>query len=179
MSDIDYPTTRALVLLDLQQDFLSPDGRLPVEPSQSRSVVEAAKAAMSKARQASMPVIGVYNAFPRSDIVGNVLRRFAALEGSPGAIWTREAPIESASMFKKRRPDAFTNACFERFLRLNRIGELLIGGVFASACVAATTRSALAHGYRVKLLVAAIGDSSERRKSMALKRLASFGAELI
>jgi len=167
---------RALILLDLQHDFLRLDGRLPIEAAQMGTVIDAANAAIGQAEEADVPVIAIRNAFPPSDWLRNLFRRHAAMAGSPGAEWDARVPLGSAPVFDKGVADAFSTPALGRHLRRAQVDHLIVGGVFASACVSATVRSAIERGFRVTLLEPAIGDSSQPRKARAMRRLAELGA---
>lgn len=169
---------RALLLLDMQRDFLADDGRLPIEFAQVAPLIAAAGAAVRLAEREGVPVIAVRNAFPAGARLGNLLRRNAALAGSAGAEWDPRVPLGEAMLFDKARPDAFTEPRFGAALQAREVRHLIVGGVFASACVTATVRSAILRGYQVTLLCQAIGDRTAARKLSALHRLAAAGAVL-
>ena len=78
----------ALLMLDFQDDFLDPTGRLPIGPGQVDSLVDAARRAVDHASRSSLPVIRIGNEFRRRNVIGNVARHDAAMKGSDGAAWT-------------------------------------------------------------------------------------------
>jgi nicotinamidase-related amidase len=83
---------RALLLIDFQDDFLEPDGRMPICRSQVAPVLAAAARAIEQARQAGDLVVAIGNEFRPDDRLMNLLRRHAAIAGSPGARWTNALP---------------------------------------------------------------------------------------
>jgi nicotinamidase-related amidase len=168
----------ALLLIDFQRDFLAPDGRMPVARGQIESVVAAANKAIADARARGEEIVAIGNEFPRSDVVMNFFRRNAALTGSPGAMWDKRIPITSVPYFRKWRGDAFCNPALEEFLRTHGVGQVTLAGLFASACVSATAKGALARGFKVTILGDAVADSSARARDAALQRLARRGASV-
>ena len=83
----DTAPRRALLLIDFQYDFLADDGRMPVDRTQVKPVVAAARSAIDKAHGAGDRVVRIGNEFKPGDFVGNALRRRAAIAGSPGTCW--------------------------------------------------------------------------------------------
>jgi len=168
----------ALLLIDFQRDFLAPDGRMPVARGQIESLIAAANKAIADARARGEEVVAIGNEFPRSDVVQNFFRRNAALAGSPGAAWDERIPVTGAPYFRKWRSDAFCNPALEEFLREHLVGQVTLAGLFASGCVSATAKGALARGFRVTILGHAVADSSGQARDTALERLARRGASV-
>ncbi len=129
--------TRALVLIDLQYDFLDAAGRMPVAAEQVASMLAEIGRSAAAAKAAGDPVFAVANRFARLD-PGNLFRRFAAVAGFKGAAWDARAPEADAGCFTKASGSAFSNPKFEEALRSRGISEIVLTGVYASGCVAAT-----------------------------------------
>jgi nicotinamidase-related amidase len=169
---------RALVLIDLQYDFVNPNGRMPVASDQIEPMLAEIGKAAASASAAGDPIIAVANRFPRLD-PGNLFRRFAAVAGSPGAAWDKRAPQANAGNFTKSSGSAFTNPEFERALRAKDIGEIVLTGVYTSGCVAATAKGALKRGFKVCLLAPGTADGSERARQSAIGRLEKAGVRIV
>ena len=86
--------------------------------------------------------------------------------------------VMPAAHFTKRRRDAFSNRNLIAHLTERGVKELLIGGVYANACVAATTRAALRRGFNVTVVTDAIGAISDDGRERACIALACHGAKL-
>ena len=108
----------------------------------------------------------------------NLLRRYASLEGSEGARWDDRVPLAGLTYLPKWASSAFVNPAFEDWLRREGVKTIVLTGMFASACVTATTKDALKRGFRVRLLTPAIACSNDRSKARALRRLERAGATL-
>lgn len=173
------PQRRALLLLDFQEDFLSPDGRMPVAEHQVTPVLSMARRAMMDAAQNGDFVAAIGNEFKRSAYITNIFRRYASLEGSLGSRWTLELPLEGVPYFPKWRRSAFVNHELVSWLNENRIGTLALAGLQAKACVTATAKDALARNLRVELISSAIACVSDNSRARALARLARRGAVVI
>jgi len=168
----------ALVVMDMQHDFLAPDGKLPVAADQVDGMVAAANVLVDTAVQKGLLVVYVVNHFRRSQWLSNLFRHSAALEGSAGAGMDERVHQVSDRVFVKSQRDAFTNPAFGDFLRQQGVGHLLVAGVFADACVKATVQSALASGYHVTVVSDAVGARDERTRQKALGCMRRAGAEV-
>jgi nicotinamidase-related amidase len=168
----------AFLVLDMQRDFLEDGGRLPVAGEQVASLLESVNALIEDAVAAGAPVIYVLNAFSPSDWLGNVFRHGAALEGSAGAELDPRLVVRGSVRFTKKRSDAFSNPELNAFLRERRIGQLIIAGVFADACVKATATAALRRGYRVTVPRDAVAAGSDGARLRALAAMDRMGARV-
>ena len=164
----------ALLLIDFQRDFLSPDGRMPIAEGQVADVIAATNELIDAAKRRGDLVAAISNEFHQFDPL-NIFRRNAALAGSPGACWDERVRSTGASYFRKWRGDAFCNPLLQQFLKEKGIDALSIAGLMASACVTATAKSALRRGFRVTVVARAVADTSERRRQIALERLCHSG----
>jgi nicotinamidase-related amidase len=169
---------RALILLDFQRDFLADDGRMPVARHHVAPVLAAARRAADQARLRGDLVIKVGNEFRRGDIVGNLLRRRAAVAGSAGTAWDDRIDVEDALYVPKSAGSAFTNPALGAALDTEGVKHLTIAGLFANGCVRATAEAALRRGLTVEVLRDAVACSSDRSRDRALGRLANRGAHV-
>jgi nicotinamidase-related amidase len=176
MTTAAEPGRRALVLLDFQRDFLAEDGRMPVARHHVAPVLAAARCAADQARTRGDLIVRVGNEFRRGDVVGNLLRRRAAVAGSVGTAWDDRVPAEDAIYLPKSAGSAFTNPALDAALAARGIRHLTIAGLFARGCVRATAEAALRRGLTVELLADAVACSSDRSRDRALRRLAARGA---
>jgi nicotinamidase-related amidase len=174
MSESNEKTHVALLLIDFQKDFLSPDGRLPVAQNQVLPVLQAASQALSEFRSQGLPVVAVGNEFRRGDPF-NLFRRFASIQGSPGAAWDQRLPIDGAQYFPKWGGSAFGNPALEPWLRDRGVTGLVLTGLQAKACVTATAKDAVKRGFRVFTIDEAIACASDATRERALTRLHATG----
>lgn len=129
----------AILLMDLQHDFLGAEGcRMPVEPGSVAPLIDTANAILDKAMLKDMLPILVVNRFPASDRIGNFFRRGAAVSGTRGA--ELDARIRSSSQVKvidKASASAFTNPELDRYLRAENITDVV-------ACIALMEQARIA-----------------------------------
>ena len=169
----------ALLLLDLQVDFVDPAGRLPISRDQISPVLAAANRAIAAAKSGHLAAAYIGNEYGFWDIPGNWFRRGAAMKSSFGsALDPLVTRIAGAPYFAKHRGDAFSNDALERFLVSNDIGRVVLAGVYADACIYCTARSAINRGYRVTVLADAVGAASDEDRRAALRSLSRLGVEV-
>lgn len=178
LNDLTPAGDGALVLLDFQFEFLDASGRMPVCRQHVTPTIDAALKAVEIFKKSGRPVAAIGNEFRRGDYFMNLLRRHASMKGSRGAIWDQRVPLDGLAYFPKWAESAFVNPEFETWLRREKVREIAICGMFASACVSSTAREALKKGYRVRLVSDAIACSNDRTKARSLARLRRKGALL-
>ena len=145
---------------------------------QMEGVIAAMNEALQCATRQRLEVIYITNAFAPLDPL-NLLRNRAAIENSAGAMLDpRVQQVTPSAHFTKRRRDAFSNKDLIVYLTERGVKELLIGGVYADACVAATARAALRRGFKVTVLTDAVGAISDNGRERACAALARRGAKL-
>jgi nicotinamidase-related amidase len=166
------------MLIDFQSDFLDDDGRMPVARNHVEPAIGAAAAATRLYQERGQPVLAIGNQFRRRDYMMNLLRRYAALEGSPGAQWDSRLPLDEITFFAKWETSAFCNPELATWLTNRSIRTLVICGLMARACVSATATEAMQRGFKVILFGPAIACASDRSRARALKRLERKGARL-
>jgi nicotinamidase-related amidase len=172
----DLPPDAALMLIDLQADFLDDYGRMPVAREHVGPTIAAAQNAVALFKRRGLPIVAIGNEFAPGDVVMNLLRRYASLKGSPGARWDPRIPLDGLAYFPKWSGSAFVNKNLEPWLRAKGVRTLVICGLMARACVTATTKAALARGFQVMLFEPAVACVSDRSRERALARLKQWGA---
>jgi nicotinamidase-related amidase len=169
---------RALLLIDFQDDFLADDGRMPVARDQVEPVLAATRAAITQAQARGDLIVQIGNEFRPHDIVGNLGRRGAAIAGRPGTRWDPRFAAPGATYLAKWKSNAFCNPALEKLLREHRVQEIVVAGLYARACVTATTKAALARGFRAHVLGDAVACRSDASREAALGRLRRSGARI-
>jgi nicotinamidase-related amidase len=178
MTTAEQTGPRALLLLDFQRDFLADDGRMPVAREHVAPVLAAARRAADRALLGGDLVVTVGNEFRRSDVIGNLLRRRAAIAGSPGTAWDERIDVDGALYVPKAAGNAFTNPALGAELEARGIRHVTIAGLYAKGCVRATAQAALRRGLTVEVLGDAVACSSDRSRQRALARLTDRGVRV-
>jgi nicotinamidase-related amidase len=148
MKDALRAPRRALVVIDVQDEYVS--GGLPIEHPPVATSLAAIGRAMDAASEAGVPVVVVQNTAPAGSPI------FAA--GTPG--WQLHPVVAGRPhdhRVEKRLPDAFAETDLGRWLVERGVDTLAIAGYMTHNCVDSTAKHALHAGYRVEVLVDAIG----------------------
>jgi nicotinamidase-related amidase len=156
----DHPQV-ALVLVDLQKEFLDPGGPRAVAPSQIAPMLVAANRLVENARSLGVELVYVESgARPEGELDPRLQR-------------------PSGPLFRKERADAFSNPELDRFLQSRAVDHLLLAGVFAERSVYFTAAGAMNRGYKVQVVRDAVAGGSDARRAHALEALEREGVELI
>ena len=170
-------TDTALLVIDMQRDFLEHTGKLPLAEDRAERTLRSVNAAIADAVASGKAVVYVVNAFRDGDWT-NIFRKWAAIEGTPGAELHPRLSIVSPHVFPKDRGNALSNPALLEFLRERKIVGLVIVGVYADQCVAATVKGARDHGFEVIVLQEAVGAVSDARAEAAVRRFRQLGARV-
>lgn len=166
------PSSTALVLIDLQEDFLSTPGLA----RRRAGLLAAVHWWVGQARRHAAPVVEVRTVLPRDPATWALNMRDddspVALEGTDGAGPVSELADVDTILVTKRRDDAFLDTELLEVLRAHDVDRLLLAGVATQACVAMTAASAYAHDFRVSLAGGAVASDDDHAHQEALRWLA-------
>jgi nicotinamidase-related amidase len=189
---VDPPHT-ALILVDMQRDFVDPDGlfgTLGIDLSMYRETRPRLVALLDAARRYGVLVVHIQNtALPArmSDSPAQIrfnLRMHAqarrggsplryTLPGTPGHEFVEElAPRPGELVVRKYRSSAFWGTNLELLLRSNGIKTVVVGGCTTEGCVESTARDALFSDHYVVIADDCVGsdDKQQHDASMLLMR---------
>jgi len=158
------PTTTALVLVDLQNDNVHPDGAYAATGAAAHAVeqhlVENVQTLLAWAREGNVPVIHNHIvSFPGRDFGGTNAPIFQMIGpdslrlGSWGA-----APLEGLEprddepVLIRNRMSAFNGSGLDPILRSLGVTSVVVAGVWTNMAVEHTVRDAADHGYRAILV---------------------------
>jgi len=146
----------ALLVIDMQNDFLDPAGHLDMGP-EARAVIPQIGRVLVAARKAGVPI--VYTAQThRPDFADGPrwMDKFTGFktgglrEGTRGVQIVDElAPQLGDRVIKKLRPSAFFGTECDLYLRSLGVDTTILTGCTTSGCVRATALDAFSYNYRV------------------------------
>jgi nicotinamidase-related amidase len=168
---IRRPEATALLVIDMQNDFLLPDA--PVPAPGGLELVPVIADLARRARQADAPVIFTQEAHRpgRQDFgIERFFEPIHCVEGGTGIeIADGLAPEPPDLVIRaKRRYDAFLGTELDLVLRLHEIENLVVVGVCTDVCVSATVQHARNLDYRCLVLRDATAGTSVERHEAAL-----------
>lgn len=167
----------ALVVVDMQHDFVDEDGALPV-PGAGATVPEIRRL-LGWAREGGAAVCYTQDTHREGDPEWEIWGRHAE-EGTGGWEIVEElAPRGDEPVFRKVRYDGFYGTGLDHHLRLRGIDTLIVCGTVANICVHYTAASAGLRWYRVIHPVDALSALTEFDMEVALRQASFlFQAEL-
>lgn len=192
--EVDLART-ALVIIDMQRDFLEPGGfgaALGNDVSRLRSAVGPCRAMLQGARVAGLLVIhtreghrpDLADAPPAKVLRGPPDKRIGAcgpmgrilVRGEPGhEIIPELAPIVGEPVIDKPGKGAFYQTDLDLMLRNRGIETLLVAGVTTEVCVHTTVREANDRGYRCLVLSDACASYFPEFHAVGLAMIAAQG----
>ena len=168
-----YPDPRkALVVLDLQEDYSATGIRQPVTSPPANGMLFTVNRLIDKAAQSGIEVVYLRQVFSN-----NLFVRLHGGRRQGRVIVDRRIKLINENDFEKNRTDAFSSRQFEQFLIDKNVNELYLVGVDAAYCVYYTALGALNRGYKVTV----VKDAVLSRNSMAkvLERFERKGIAVI
>ncbi|BBD73025.1 isochorismatase [Sulfodiicoccus acidiphilus] len=143
------PRTSAVVVVDMQNDFVRREGKLYV-PSAESTILPISKL-VKLARSSGSLVIYTQDWHMKDDPEFKIWGEHA-LAGSWGAEVVEELrPMEGDLVVKKYRYDAFFESPMDYLLRVKGVRTLVVTGTVANICVLHTAASAALRWYDVVL----------------------------
>ncbi|MGD2115775.1 MAG: isochorismatase family cysteine hydrolase [Acidobacteriota bacterium] len=162
------PETTALVVVDMQHDFVDEDGALPIPDAPE--TVPRIRRLLDWAREKGLTVVYTQDTHDPGDPEFAIWGEHV-LRGTHGwEILEEIAPEEGEPVFRKVRYDGFYDTGLDHELRLRGIDTLIICGTVANICVHYTAASAGLRWYRVIHPVDALSALTEFDMASALRQ---------
>jgi nicotinamidase-related amidase len=178
------PTT-AVLLIDLQNEVLHPDGGLAgTFPSTAGAMLEAIRSLVAWARSMNVPVIWARLAFRAGhiDAVRDSMSRTKGtlVDGSWGAdLYDGLGRLPSDVVITKKRPSAFFDTDLRVVLRGLGVERLIVGGVSTNWAVESTVRDGHSHDLRMVVVREAVGTPFADLHESSLRSMASVFASVV
>lgn len=137
----------ALIVIDMQNDFVSPGGTLRVPGAEA--TIPRIRGLIERAREHGMRVIFSQDTHEEGDPEWEIWPEHARLGSWGGEIVPALAPTAGDTVIRKVRYDAFYATHLDHFLRLWGVDTVVICGTVANICVHYTAASAALRWYRV------------------------------
>jgi ureidoacrylate peracid hydrolase len=170
------PRHTALVVVDLVNDYVEPNGMMPMSDGVAGGgpLIAANRTLADAARAAGATIVWVR---PGHLDAGDALFRkriVHALDGSWGAELHDGLGVQDGErVLRKRRYSAFFATDLDLWLREHEIERVVVTGVALNICVRATIHDAFFHGYDVWVVTDASQGTSEREEASTLYDIAT------
>jgi nicotinamidase-related amidase len=191
LAELVDPAHTALVLVDMQRDFIEPEGlfgQLGIDLSMYEQSRPRLGALLADARRSEVLVIHIQNtALPGrmsdspAQIRFNLRMHDGARHGGPPLRYTVPgtpghefvegfAPLPGELVVRKYRSSAFWGTNLELLLRSNAIQTVVVGGCTTEGCVESTARDAMFNDHYVVVASDCVGsdDRAQHDASMLL-----------
>ncbi len=169
------PSQTALLLIDFQADFGSPDGAMASRGMDMRAPQAALKQAVAlteAARAAGVKVVFVRLLTRPGDESGQGL----CVEGTRGAAFIGPQPQAGEAIITKSRFSGFASTSLAEDLGRWGVRTVILAGLTTECCVAATAWAAFEKGLSVQIAADACAAYEEELHRVSLKALAGSGA---
>jgi len=175
----DHRQGTALLLVDLQNDFLERPGLVP----DSEALCVRAAALLEAVRRRGIPVVHAHTVTRADgyDRMPHWKRRGVCecVEGTRGVLPPPAlVPVAGELALRKRYFSAFGDPRLEPWLRERAVSRLLVAGVYLHGCVRSTVLDAYERGYEVSVIDDAVGTTeplhAELTRAYLGERAASF-----
>ena len=134
------------------EDFVSPDGPLPVG-DEVLGIIPNIQRLIADCRRHSVPVVYANDALLPGDFLFRSRMKPHAIRGTPGSRVIEElSPAPSDLIVHKRRFSAFFKTDLDITLRQWSIDTIVVAGVSTEICVLTTAYDGVCHGFEVIVL---------------------------
>lgn len=169
--EVELPAAKtALVVVDMQNDFVHPDGRL-VCPAASETVPRIRRLVES-ARQAGARIVYTQDSQIRSDPEFDTWPKHCIIGSWGWQIIDDLAPQERDLICRKNRYDGFYGTWLDHFLnKVWSVDHVVVVGTVSNICVAHTAASAGIRWYHVVVPADGISAMNEFDQALTLRQV--------
>lgn len=181
------PAHTALVVIDMQNDFCSPDGFLAKERNQDTStnkiIADNIMCLVQAGRGVGMEIVWVraiydYKYLPEPHVAKSP-KEGLCMESTWGVDFYEVQPVKGELIVDKHCYSAFSGTDFDRQLRNRGIRTLLMTGVATNVCVDSTLRDGFFLGYYVVVAEDCVGAANKEGHEGTLSTVRyTFGSVL-
>jgi ureidoacrylate peracid hydrolase len=160
------PARTAVLVVDMLNDFLEPNGAMPLPEGQR--LYEPIRRLLAAARANGSPVIWICDTHPQGDREFDK-RTVHCLTGTWGAqIVGALEPAEDEYRVPKRRYSGFYETDLDLRLRELGMAHVILAGVVTNICVRSTAHDAFFRGYDVIVVEECVAATGQREQESTL-----------
>ncbi|MCG2886860.1 MAG: cysteine hydrolase [Vulcanisaeta sp.] len=164
------PSKTAVLVIDMQNDFVKPNGKLYVPTAQE--TIPAIRKLLEKARNANVPIIYTQDWHFKNDPEFRIWGEHCVANTWGAEIIDELKPAPDDIVIRKRRYDAFFGTDLDYVLRhIVHADTLVIVGTVANICVLHTAGSAALNWYNVVVPIDGISALNEFDYYAALRQI--------
>jgi len=166
---------KAVLVIDVQEDFSGLNGRKPVPLQDVEPQIDAINRILENAAGSAMKVAYIRQVFENTFFTRLFIKR--AIEGQPGVELDARVKVINDNDFTKKISDAFSNPELDEFLVSKNVDEIYLVGLDAAYCVYYTALGGLNRGYKVTVVTDAVMTTKDMDN--ILKLYATHGINMI
>ncbi len=169
---------RALLVIDMLNDFLKPDGALYCG-DHARAIIPSVRSRVDGARRKGVLVVWICDSHMRNDPEFHMFPPHC-VEGTEGAHIIDELEVNPDDpVVKKSRYSAFYGTDLGKVLEEKQVDRVEVVGVCTSICVMDTVGDLRNRGYAVTVFKDGVADLDPEEHEWAVKRMRkTYGAEV-
>ncbi|MGM8213625.1 cysteine hydrolase family protein [Virgibacillus sp. W0430] len=176
MLEFDPNDNSAVLIIDMQNDSVRPDGALPAEGA--LNIIDTIRELLELARKNNIPIIYITH-IHRKDLsdfgIAHYFEPPSVIEGTDGAEIIEElTPQKEDIIVTKTRYDGFFQTELDSILRQKKITNLIVSGVLTDGCVLGTVQHARSLDYKVCLLEDCTAGTTHEKHVAALDILSTY-----
>lgn len=160
----------ALLVIDMLNDFIKPEGALYIGPAAGK-VVPVVRSRLDRFRQDRRPVIFICDRHRSGDLEFDMFPPHCLEGGSGGEVIDELSPRPAERRIYKRRYSAFFGTELDLTLREYGVTDLELTGVVTNICVLYTAADARMLNYRVTVNAGAVAGIDEQSHRFALQEM--------
>ena len=168
----------ALLVLDIQKDFIGDQARMSVAKHQVEPMLEKVNTIIEQFNSHGIPVVYIGNEFEPHQWVTNFFRKNAAIKGGKGAELDERLLIVNDLYFSKNKANALSNDELVSYLKANKVKHIVIVGLFTEGCVTATALGSKLNNFTVTVVSDAVASLNDKKRVKALKAMRSKGVTI-
>lgn len=184
MSDQCIMTTTALLIIDMQNDFVGPDA--PLRVSGADEILGSVRAVLDDFRSKDLPVIHILRIHrPGGSDVEHFRREiFAkipfAVAGTRGAqVIPSLTPLPGEHILAKTRMSGFIGTDLDLLLRSLGVERIVVVGIQTPNCIRTTVFDAMAYGYDTLLISDATAAATPEIHQANIRDMAAIGVSIL
>lgn len=159
---------KALLVIDMLNDFIDEDGALSVGP-QGKAIIGVIKERINDFREHDYPVVFICDNHEKNDKEFEMFPPHC-IAGTYGAEIIEDLDVkDDDKIIVKRRYSAFFGTDLDLYLRENKVDEIFLAGVCTNICLLYTAADARNLAYKVNIYEDGVASFDEEAHNFALK----------
>jgi ureidoacrylate peracid hydrolase len=171
LKQLTDPRKTALIVIDIQNDYCGPDGKIAKERgldvSELQYMIPNLIKFVEQTRDMKLPIIFTQMIEDPEYMAENAKLKKAGhslcTPDTEGFEYYKIKPEETDYQLIKKSYDSFSNPELERILKKHKIKNLIIVGAYTAVCVDATIRTGFTKGYNIIVPEDLVGMPGERK----------------